>query len=114
MHLAAVVALPTGVLQGVKGDLRVLVQEHLELASADAQIILIELIGNVPSYWTKLAPFLQLTTLADAREADITMLLHNCTHQNKMHINACTAAGSSVACMPLADFAITAQCSISQ
>ena len=88
MHLAAVVALPTGVLQGVKGDLRVLVQEHLELASADAQIILIELIGNVPSYWTKLAPFLQQIKLAQVREADVTAAL--------IHTNACIAAGSSV------------------
>ncbi|KAA6425930.1 MAG: hypothetical protein FRX49_04305 [Trebouxia sp. A1-2] len=42
-----------GILQGVKGDLGVLIQEHLELAGADAQIILIELIGNVPPIGTQ-------------------------------------------------------------
>lgn len=57
-HLATIVALSTGVLQGIKGDLWVLVQEHLELACADAQVILVELIWDVPANGTKLAPFL--------------------------------------------------------
>lgn len=57
-HLATIVALSTGVLKSVKGDVWVLIQEHLELAGTDAQIILIELVWDVPANGTKLAPLL--------------------------------------------------------
>lgn len=37
-------------------DILVLVQEHFELANADVQVSVGELVGNVESQWTKLPP----------------------------------------------------------
>ena len=59
-HLATIVALSTSVLQGVKGDLWILNQEHPELACTDAQVILVELIWGVPANGTIFAPFLHV------------------------------------------------------
>mmetsp|Transcript_22137 Transcript_22137/g.48342 ORF Transcript_22137/g.48342 Transcript_22137/m.48342 type:complete len:214 (+) Transcript_22137:1762-2403(+) len=56
--LASVVALPCRVAERVIRDLGVLVQEHLELPHADAQVILVELIRNVPANRAELAPLL--------------------------------------------------------
>ena len=56
--LPPVVAFSSSVREGLIGDLGVLVQKHLDLADADAQVILIELIWNVPSNGSELSPFL--------------------------------------------------------
>ena len=58
-YLSTIVALSTGVAQGVIRNVRVLIQEHLELAGADAQVILIELIRNVPADGAILSALLQ-------------------------------------------------------
>jgi len=71
--LATIVALSTGVLQSVKGDLWILIQEHLELTGTDAQVILIEFVGYVPPYWTKLAPLLQRTCYRSGHSASQTV-----------------------------------------
>ena len=77
-HLAAIVTLPAGVLQRVKGDVRVLIQEHLELACTDAQVILIKFIWYVPPYWTKLAPFLQGTSCVGELYTDSCRIQRSC------------------------------------
>mmetsp|Transcript_36233 Transcript_36233/g.69475 ORF Transcript_36233/g.69475 Transcript_36233/m.69475 type:complete len:429 (-) Transcript_36233:349-1635(-) len=46
-HLASVVALPGGVLESLVGHLVVLVQKHLKLAQADAQVVVVELVRDV-------------------------------------------------------------------
>lgn len=71
-YLPTIVALSTGVPQRVVGDVRVLIQEHLKLACADAQVILIELIRDVPAYGTKLPTFLQVCKLRSASLAHIS------------------------------------------
>lgn len=45
-HFAPVVALPARVRERVEGDGFVLVQEHLELAHGDAEVVLVELWGK--------------------------------------------------------------------
>lgn len=46
--LATVVALPARVLERVEGDLLVLVQEDLQLPHRDAEVVLVELVRDVP------------------------------------------------------------------
>mmetsp|Transcript_36227 Transcript_36227/g.69418 ORF Transcript_36227/g.69418 Transcript_36227/m.69418 type:complete len:397 (+) Transcript_36227:3801-4991(+) len=48
-HLAPVVALPARVRERVEGDGFVFVQEHLELAHGDAEVVLVEFVRDVPS-----------------------------------------------------------------
>eukprot|EP00955_Chlamydomonas_euryale_P072719 361491-Chlamydomonas_euryale.AAC.9 len=49
--LPAVVALAGGVAQHLKRRLLVLVQEHAQLSQADAEVILVERVRNVPPTW---------------------------------------------------------------
>mmetsp|Transcript_13246 Transcript_13246/g.37418 ORF Transcript_13246/g.37418 Transcript_13246/m.37418 type:complete len:433 (-) Transcript_13246:4693-5991(-) len=57
-HLATIVALAAGVAQRVVRDIRELVQEHLQLPDADAQVVLVELVRDVPANWPKLPSLL--------------------------------------------------------
>ena len=54
----SIVALTGEVSDGVVRDLVVLVYEHLELADADAEVRLVEPIGDVPAEGAKLPPLL--------------------------------------------------------
>lgn len=74
-HLATIVALSTGVLQGIEGDRWIFVQEHLELACADAQVVLVEFIWDVPAYGTKLAAFLHANQMVLQLGSQSVMLL---------------------------------------
>ena len=53
-----VVALPGRVAERHEGDVRVFVQEHAQLARADAQVVLVELVRDVPPDGPELAALL--------------------------------------------------------
>ena len=55
---APIVALSSKICDGIKRHSFVLIDEHLQLPDTDAQVRLIEPIGNVPSQGPKLPAFL--------------------------------------------------------
>lgn len=57
-HAAAVVALPGHVCDGIKGYVCVLVDVHLQLPYADAEVGLVEAVRDVPPKWSKVPPLL--------------------------------------------------------
>ena len=57
-HSTSIVTLASQVGDGIKWQILVIIDEHLQLTDADTQVRLIEAVGNIPTKWTKLSPLL--------------------------------------------------------